>query len=114
MNALERANYETNLAYTERNRLVVLLAQLALSKGWKAGRHWDRDAELNWENVVMIDLPTGQVSWHIGVDDCGVCGFDLLPTYKGKWNGHTTQQKWDSVYNLVKLFAEFGGFPKEV
>ena len=96
---------EANWAYTERNKLVVLLAHMALQRGWKAGRYWDSFAEVCWENVVAIDLPTGQVSWHIGLDDCGPSGFETLPRYEGSWDGHTTDEKWERVYKLVKTFG---------
>jgi hypothetical protein len=84
-------------AYRERNQLVTLLANMALAKGWKAGRRFDRSQEVGWENVVVIDLPTGQVSWHIGVHDGPVCQFETLPTYDGEWDGHTTDEKWERV-----------------
>lgn len=94
----------TDQAYRERNQLAVLLARMALAQGWKAGRHWDRDAEVGWENVVMIDLPTGQVSWHVNVMDCVACGFQTLPKYAGRWDGHTKQQTWDNVFTLILRF----------
>jgi hypothetical protein len=103
---------DVSAVYTERNRLVVLLAHLALSKGWKAGRYWDAFAEVCWENVVAIDLPTGQVSWHIGLEDCGPCGFASLPKYEGSWDGHTTDEKWERVYQLVQTFGLYGGYTR--
>lgn len=96
----------TDQAYRERNQLAVLLARMALAQGWKAGRHRDRDAETGWENVVMIDLPTGQVSWHIPITDCVACGFQTLPKYAGRWDGHTKQQAWDSIFNLILRFGD--------
>ena len=99
-------------AYRERNQLVTLLANMALAKGWKAGRRWDRTQEVGWENVVVIDLPTGQVSWHIGVHDGPVCQFETLPTYDGEWDGHTTDEKWERVraYRSKLADAPKGGY----
>lgn len=99
-------------AYRERNQLVTLLANMALAKGWKAGRRWDRTQEVGWENVVVIDLPTGQVSWHIGLHDGPVCQFETLPTYDGEWDGHTTDEKWERVraYRSKLADAPKGGY----
>jgi len=99
-------------AYRERNQLVTLLANMALARGWKAGRRWDRSQEVGWENVVVIDLPTGQVSWHIGVHDGPVCQFETLPAYDGEWDGHTTDEKWERVraYRSKLADAPKGGY----
>jgi len=51
--------------------------------------------EDEWKNVVFIDLPTGQVSWHIHKDE--LVYFPGLPTYKGVWDGHTVEEKYDRV-----------------
>jgi hypothetical protein len=93
-------------AYNERARLVVLLAQMARVVGWKAGRYWDGSQEPGWNNVVAIDLPTGQVSWHIGAEDCGDSGIAMLPSYDGKWDEHTTPQKWDRVQQMARTIAK--------
>lgn len=80
---------ETDQAYTERNRLVAVLARL-----WPAGIKrtdipgWDAE----WHNCVYIDLPTGQVSWHYHDRDAHL--FADLPAYSGEWDGHTTEEKY--------------------
>lgn len=85
-------------AYTERNKLVA-----ALSKLFPAylGRHEETDLNWGkeWLNIVYIELPTGQVSWHIHED--------LLPLFahldydlKKKWDGHTTEEKYDRLLSL--------------
>lgn len=96
----------TDQAYGERNRLVVLLAQMGRIMGYRAGRYWDGSQEPGWNNVVAIDLPTGQVSWHIGAADCGDSGIAMLPNYDGKWDGHTTKQKWDRVDQMVRAMSK--------
>lgn len=75
-----------NNVYTERMIVVRMLAGLALSKGMNAGIGKD-DTEQGdeWCNVVYIDLPQGQVSWHIAPRDLHM--FEDLPVYKGKWDG---------------------------
>lgn len=91
-----------NGAYNERNMVVVGLAKLALHLNYKAGigKHepagapdWDPE----WLNVVYVDLPSGQVSWHVHDDEMYL--FDFLPPYEGKWDGHSTSLKYNRVMN---------------
>lgn len=83
-------------AYAERNKLVA-----ALSKIFPASveRHEGEDWEDDWRNVVYIDLPTGQASWHI--HDSEVKFFEHLPFGEGrKWDGHTNDEKYQRVLDL--------------
>jgi hypothetical protein len=102
------ANAAKDTAYSERNMLVAALARTALHLGWRAGirRHepdpdptWEED----WKNVVIIDLPTGQVSWHYRDGERGL--FDELPPYAGIWDGHDTPTKY---LRLAALFRAAG------
>lgn len=93
---------DLNSVYAERNKLVAMSAKMALALGYIAGlathrgETWDDD----WRNVVLIDLPSGQVSWHI--HDSELPWFEGLPAYPGEWDGHTTEEKYIRV-----LSAEF-------
>ena len=93
--ALEKVRQEKDGAYLERNKVVA-----ALAKCFPAGRArtaiegWSAD----WHGCVYIDLPTGQVSWHY--HDSQAALFDFLPKYAGKWDGHTTEQKYERVAAL--------------
>jgi Phosphoribosyl-ATP pyrophosphohydrolase len=70
--------------YAVRNRLIQRLVGVAMDAGWD----WGYDAHevivggirQSWP-VVFIELPTGQVSWH-------------LAPYTGKYDGHTTEEKY--------------------
>ena len=77
-----------NRAYKERNTSVILSALLAAELGYKSG--WGKDGNESWDDewrtVVYIDLPTGQVSWHMDPETSEIAR-SLLPLYKGKWNG---------------------------
>jgi len=79
-------------AYTERNRLVALLACLFPS-GVKrtAIPGWDEA----WHGCVYIDLPTGQASWHFHDSEKHL--FAHLPPYDGEWDGHTTEEKYERL-----------------
>jgi len=86
--------------YTERNRLVALLASLYPSS---LERHPEEDEtwEDDWRWIVFIDVPTGQASWHI--HDSELCLFDHVVRFKGmQWDGHTTEQKYDRLENMYK------------
>lgn len=72
--------------YTERAQLVA-----ALSKCFPASLEAD-PAEPDWP-VCLIDLPSGQVSWHIASGDLHL--FDHLPRNAGRaWDGHDTPTKY--------------------
>lgn len=93
----ERLRETKDGAYLERNRCVALIARMALAMGLRAGlartaiEGWSED----WHGCVYIDLPTGQCSWHF--HDSQAHLFDGLPTYAGKWDGHTTPEKYGRV-----------------
>lgn len=65
--------------YEVRYKLVFEAIATALMYGFKAGIRID-PKEPEWP-VAFIDLPTGQVSWH-------------LPQYDGEWDGHGTEEKY--------------------
>jgi hypothetical protein len=95
---LQEAINAKNMAYSERNKMLVAVCRMAIALGCNAGlgKHvgnWEED----WRNIVFIDLPSGQVSWHL--HDCELNLFSFLPTYNGTWDGHSTQEKWDRVLN---------------
>jgi hypothetical protein len=79
-------------AYLERNRVVAALASVFPSGTARTAiGGWSED----WHGCVYIDLPTGQVSWHY--HDSQACLFEHLPPYKGTWDGHTTDEKYDRI-----------------
>jgi len=93
-------------AYEERERCVALIAALSLACGWEAGmartaiEGWDEE----WHGLTLIDLPTGQVSWHM--HDSHAAFFEGLPQYSGVWDGHDTEEKYRRVDELAKrIFA---------
>lgn len=95
---LENMRASKDLAYMERNKMVCALSKLFPS--W-LGRHDEADAlwGKEWLNIVYIQLPTGQVSWHIHED--------LLPIFahlevdlSKKWDGHTTDEKYERLLSI--------------
>lgn len=83
-------------AYSERNKLVRLLASIYPSgikqtaiDGWDEAWHW----------CVYINMPNGQASWHFHIDDLPM--FADLPAYAGEWDGHSTEQKYANILALA-------------
>jgi hypothetical protein len=100
MTEIEELTKAKDAAYRERDQVVALVARMALALGWRAGLRshepdpdptWDED----WKNVVAIDLPTGQVTWHFHDSERPL--FHSLPQYAGRWDGHTTATKYERV-----------------
>lgn len=96
--AVSEMEEHLDLVYSERNKCVALLVRMALALGLTAGigKHEGKgDWDPEWMNVVFIDLPAGQVSWHI--HDSELPMFDFLPPYPGRWDGHDTAEKYRRV-----------------
>jgi hypothetical protein len=87
-----------NAAYTERNALVSALAHL-FPAGTKKdnNEHWDDD----WRNVVYIDTPAGQLSWHYHDSDAKL--FADLPRYWSEYDGHSTPEKYKRLAKLAVI-----------
>lgn len=90
--------------YRERAHLVAHLATLypaALVRGADP-------SEPTWP-VLFIDLPTGQVSWHIAPDDMDLFGhvnqWDAGSISARIWDGHTTDEKYERLDRLTAAKA---------
>lgn len=77
--------HDTN--YPERYGLVLRAVALAHQLGYAAGFRID-PSEPEWP-VAYIELPTGQVSWH-------------MPQHPIAWDGHDTAEK----YRRVRQFSD--------
>ena len=84
-----------DLAYWERNQLVAFLSKLY--PAWLI-EHPTEDVnwEENWRWIVLIELPTGQATWHIHISEIEY--FSHLEVSKTKkWDGHTTMEKYKRI-----------------
>lgn len=71
-------------AYTERMiavRLLAIYSGFPYGVGKDTNESWDDE----WRNVVYIDLPSGQISWHIAPNDLHL--FADFPPYTKGWDG---------------------------
>lgn len=83
-------------AYFDRNLAVQLAAKLADSLGYRVGLRTDPE-EPDWP-VLVIDLPTGQVSWHLPAHE--VVGH--FEAYPDDWDGHTVEDKRERITRWVR------------
>lgn len=90
-------------AYTERNKLVALLA--ALFPAWKGED--ERLKGTSFETVVYVDLPvgSGQISFHVPRHDLDL--FKHVADESKVWDGHDSEEKWCRVARFIRsLVAE--------
>jgi hypothetical protein len=99
---LTKVTAQKDGAYKERDQVVALAVNLAQRCGFEAwlGYHQGVDWEDDWRNIVFIQLPTGQVSWHIHQLEFEAGWFSYVPSPTDlgpKWDGHTTEEKYRRV-----------------
>lgn len=57
--------------------------------------------------VVLVDLPTGQASWHVAPDDMGL--FDHVQRSDTQsWDGHSTEQKYARLEQATRTHRHGG------
>lgn len=78
---------EHDTDYEKRYPLVYEALSLALAAGYEAGVRVDPDNPA-WP-VVYLELPEGQVSWH-------------MPQHPVVWDGHTTTEKYQRIAEFVR------------
>ena len=83
-------------AYFDRNQAVLALARLAQAQGLTVGLR--ADAQEPDYPVLMVDLPTGQVSWHLPKHE--VIG--VWPAYQGPWDGHDLDEKRKRIEAFIR------------
>lgn len=96
--------------YTERAFLVSVLICVAVRNGIQCSWWVDPEAGEEWP-VVCIDLPTGQVTWHMSRADFVELGFDQLPESAYRYDGHTVAEKYERLvsYRWGIGLAQNGG-----
>jgi hypothetical protein len=87
-----------DLAYRERNEVVAVLA--ALFPSWVGVD----PAEPDWP-VIYVELPTGQVSWHVSFTDLRDL-FARIPSRDRPWDGHTREVRTSRLAAFAVVFAD--------
>ena len=88
---------EPEEAYLDRNLCVQTMVRMASELGYNTGIRDDG----NW-SIFYIDLPTGQVSWHIPKLD--IVG--MFPEYLDKWDGHDVETKRNRLREFIESKEE--------
>jgi hypothetical protein len=88
-----------NDAYAERNQVVIGFARACLALGLPVfmAKHDPADTswEDDWRNLIVIELPTGQITWHFHDSEAHL--WADLPTGEHQWDGHDTPEKYRRV-----------------
>ena len=94
---------EKHNAYAERNKLVAALSKLFPSHIMQH-EATDKDWEDDWRNIVCIELPTGQCTWHI--HDSELPLFVHLPRVDTNcYDGHSTEEKYKRLAGLADIYT---------
>lgn len=80
-------------AYFDRNQSVQAFAMCCMRLGYHVGIKSDP----KW-SILYIDLPTGQVSWHLPNTEI----VRKFPRYNGNWDGHDVQEKRDRLRKFIE------------
>lgn len=78
--------------YHQRNMLALALAKHTLELGLEAGIGIDPDEPSpDWRFVLYIDVPGGQLSYHLAPHEVAMFT-DQLPSYSKRWDGSSKDQ----------------------
>jgi len=80
--------------FSSRARLVTAAMAAAAECGYPTGYRID-PLEPEWP-VAFIELPTGQISWH-------------MPQFPNPWDGHTASEKMDRIDRYLGAWVEEAG-----
>lgn len=83
-------------AHQDRNMLALAFAKVCIDSGYVVGIKEDPEENDNWP-VLFIELPTGQVSWHIPRNEL----IGDISQYSGCWDGHTLKEKRDRLKDFI-------------
>jgi hypothetical protein len=95
----EVESFGSEEAYTDRNLAVQLLALVLQDNGYKVG--WladDPNPQEGW-SILMMELPEGQISYHIPIEDQIV----ELPDFY-EWDGHSVEEKRARIVEFCKKY----------
>ncbi len=87
-------------AYFDRNQAVMAFAKLAMQLGYNVGISIDPH-EPDWP-VLTVDLPDGQVGWHLPKQEL----VGNWPKYKKPWDGHSNEEKRRRISSFIHPIVE--------
>lgn len=112
--AIDRMRARKDGAFEERDRVVMLAVKLAMAQGLPVGQlpHVGENWGPQWKRLVAIELPTGQVSWHMPESRAYL--FDWLPPHARGWDSHDTAVKYQRIDALSPTPAAPGAGPSRL
>jgi hypothetical protein len=93
---LNQAKQSKDQAYWERNQLVRFLTTVLPS--FRMIHEYDPEWDPDWMNIIVVQTNEGQLSWHIHNNELPM--FKHLLLTEAKWDGHTTEEKYQRLYRL--------------
>ena len=92
---MNKVKYESkpDEAYMDRNLCVQVMIRMAQELGYNIGVKENGD----WP-IFYIDLPTGQVSWHVPTSDF----VSEFPDYSPDWDGHDLELKRERIIDFIR------------
>ncbi|MCP4540534.1 MAG: hypothetical protein GY832_25640 [Chloroflexi bacterium] len=89
-------------AYSDRNQAVQVMARMAQLAGMEVGVGLDAETQDPEWPVLFVDLPTGQVSWHLPKAEL----IGDWPTYPDEWDGHSLDEKRQRLADLITWYID--------
>jgi hypothetical protein len=100
------AQIQRERGYQERNRVAILAASLAQHLGMRTGVYVDPDEkDPRFRRVLQIDLPTGQVTFHLDEQDTEWVVFGPHWHMVRDYDGHDNETKWARVADFIARHA---------
>lgn len=85
--------------YTEKSRLIALLSKIFPSK---IGLHDDDDCKNDWKHVICINLPSGQISFHIHDSELRFFKHLEIDPFV-KWDRLDTSEKYRRIDEIKQM-----------
>lgn len=95
-----RLECQMKKVYSDRNHAVSLAARLAEDQGYKVYVGID-PAEPDWP-VFYIELPTGQLSWHVSPGYFEKLSRLFKRAKPNHWDGHSTKTKHHRIRQFLR------------
>lgn len=93
--------FSKDQVFWERTQLTLLLSKIFQAHLFRHDPH-DKEWEKDWHWGVCIHFPTGQGRWHFHKSNKGFYTH-LKWKQKCKWDGHTTDEKYERLRNIGRL-----------
>lgn len=105
---IDKLTNQKDQAYSERNKVVAAIAHIIAATGMGnvyLAKHVDADWEDDWRNILVIELPNGQITWHFHDSEMHLLGnFELSNNYQ--YDGHSTEEKYKRLLDYCGVIKK--------